>query len=49
MFISNHALLEIVSDGLNAVKENTETEGWLQVVMAVRSVLDRLVCGDYTG
>lgn len=49
MFISNHSLVEIMSDGINALKENTEGEGWFQVVMAVGSVLNRLVCGDCTG
>lgn len=50
MFISNPSLVKIMSDGLNAMKENTEGDGWFQVVvMAVGSVLNRLVCGDYTG
>lgn len=42
-------LLLRLSGGLNAVKENTEDEGWFQVVMAVEAVLNRTVCGDCTG
>lgn len=49
MLILNPSLVESMSDGLNAVKENTAGDGWFLVPMDVGAVLNRLVCGGSPG